>query len=236
MILDHRGQIPDTAPGIFFVFDEDGRLAEWNRAYLDTFGLNPEDLAEVRVLDLVAPDQVEVARQAFGTILGGASVTLELDLIVADGSRRSFYVAGERVERDGRPCVSGVIVDFTERKQADRQLRRRHEILECVSRLLALYVDDHDADAVFDTALTDILRLTGSQYGFLAELGHQPDGAPFLRVLAISNVAWDAATQRCFEGSRRRWLCARPDGRPGNGRGGDAGPGDCQRHRHRSAQ
>ncbi len=198
MILDHSGQIPDSAPGIFFVFDEDGRFAEWSQACLDTFGLRPEDLAEVRVLDRVAPDQVEVARQAIGTILGGASVTLELDLIVADGSRRSFYVAGERVVRDGRPYVSGVIVDFTERKRADRQLRRRHEILECVSRLLALYVDDHDADAVFDTALTDILRLTGSQYGFLAELGHQPDGAPFLRVLAISNVAWDAATQRCF--------------------------------------
>ncbi len=83
--------------------------------------------------------------------------------------------------------------------QTEAQLRRSHEILECVSGLLGLYVGDSDADTVFAAALADILRLTGSQYGFIAELGQTADGAPYLQALAISNIAWDEAMRQFYD-------------------------------------
>ncbi len=79
-------------------------------------------------------------------------------------------------------------------------LRRQQAILTCVSRLLSLYAGESDSETLFDAALNDILALTGSQYGFIAELEQEPDGAPCLQALAITNIAWDDAT-RAFHAS-----------------------------------
>ncbi|MDO9227170.1 MAG: PAS domain S-box protein [Pseudomonadota bacterium] len=191
--------ILDAAPGIYFMFDAEGRFAGWNRTYLETFGLTTADMVSFRALDVVPPDQMAHVQQAFTTVLGGTPVTIEFDLIAADGGRRTFYGTGLPVEHEGRPHISGLAVDISERKQAEARLRRNHEILECVSRLLALYVRDSDAEAVFTAALGDILRLTGSQYGFIAELKHETDGSPYLQSLAITKMDWDASARRFYD-------------------------------------
>jgi len=191
--------ILDAAPGIFFMFDAEGRFAGWNQTGLATFGLTPADLEHLHPLDLVPPDQRERARQAIVDILAGRSVTMELDLIDATGMRRAFYGTGLPMEVDDRRYVTGLLVDITERKLAEARLQRGNAVLECVSRLLTLFVGDSDEGAVFDAALTDILRLTGSQYGFIAELGREADGAPFLLARAVSNIAWDEDSQRLYD-------------------------------------
>ncbi len=191
--------ILDAAPGIYFMFDAAGHFAGWNRVYLETFGLSEADMAHFHALDVVAPDHREHARQAIATVLGGEQLTIEVDFIIADGSRRTFYGTGLPVEHEGRLHVTGLMVDITERKQAEEQLRRNHEIMACVSRLLGLYVGDSDAETVFTTALGDILRLTGSQYGFIAELKHEADGAGYLQSLAISRMDWSEATRRFYD-------------------------------------
>ncbi|MDD5390046.1 MAG: PAS domain S-box protein [Gallionellaceae bacterium] len=199
MTINQANPILDAAPGIYFMFDAEGRFAGWNRAGLETFGLTPEDVEHLRPLDVVPPDQRERVSQAIASILSGESVTLELDLIVADASRHTFYGTGLLMEHEGRPYVTGLFVDITERKQAEARLRRSNEILECVSRLLTLYVGDSDADTVFSTALADILRLTGSQYGFIAELKHEADGTPYLQSLAITRMDWSEAARRFYD-------------------------------------
>lgn len=196
MTPNQANPILDAAPGIYFMFDAEGRFVGWNRAFLETFGFAEADMAQLRPLDLVAPDQRERARQAIATVLGGEPMTLELDLFVAGGELHTFYGTGVPLDHEGRQHVAGMIVDISERKLAEAQLRRSHEILGCVSRLLGLYVGDSDPDTVFGAALTDILRLSGSQYGYIMELKHAADGAPYQKVLAISNFAWDEATPR----------------------------------------
>ncbi len=191
--------ILDVAPGIFFMFDAERRFAGWNRAYLDIFGLTDADMAHCDPLTPVPPDQMEQALQAMAAVLAGSQVSLELDLIVADGSRRTFFGTGVPIQHDGRPHVASLAVDITERKRAERALRRNQAILQCVGRLLTLYVDDNATEAIFDAALSDILALTGSQYGYIAELGHEPDGTPYLQALAISNIAWNEASRNFYD-------------------------------------
>ena len=187
--------ILDAAPGIYFMFDAAGRFVGWNRVGLETFGLTSDDLARLRPLDVVPPDQAERVSQAIARILAGDSVTMELDLLAAAGERRTFYGTGLPMEHDGQRYVTGLLVDITDRKQAEAKLQRSHAILACVSRLLSLYVGDSDTHTVFDAALTDILRLTDSQFGFIAELEHEADGSPYLQSRAISNIAWDEASR-----------------------------------------
>ena len=47
---------------------------------------------------------------------------------------------------------------------------------------------------LFDGLLSNFLKLTDSEYGFIGERLLRPDGTPFLKTHAITNIAWDEAT------------------------------------------
>ena len=43
----------------------------------------------------------------------------------------------------------------------------------------------------FESLLDRILVITNSEYGFLGEVLHDADGAPYLKTYALTNLAWD---------------------------------------------
>jgi len=77
-------------------------------------------------------------------------------------------------------------------------LSRQHELLEAIRLAQSRFIRDVDAKALFDQLLSDILRLTESEYGFIGEVLYR-DGKPYLRTFAISNIAWNDETQRFYE-------------------------------------
>ena len=50
----------------------------------------------------------------------------------------------------------------------------------------------------FESLLDRILLITNSEYGFLGEVLHDDDGAPYLKTYALTNLAWDDATLALF--------------------------------------
>jgi hypothetical protein len=48
----------------------------------------------------------------------------------------------------------------------------------------------------------DLLRITASEYGFIAEVWRTPEGAPYLKIFTMTNMAWDDASRATFERDR----------------------------------
>lgn len=58
----------------------------------------------------------------------------------------------------------------------------------------------HGADrAWWDAALRKVIGLTGSAFGFLGRIEHDPDGTPFLHSLAITDIAWNEWSRQVFD-------------------------------------
>ena len=58
----------------------------------------------------------------------------------------------------------------------------------------------HGADrAWWDAALRKVIGLTGSAFGFLGRIEHNPDGTPFLHSLAITDIAWNEWSRQVFD-------------------------------------
>jgi PAS domain S-box-containing protein len=51
----------------------------------------------------------------------------------------------------------------------------------------------------FENLLDGLLELTGSEYGFVGELMRMPDGAPYLKTYAISDIAWNESTRKLYD-------------------------------------
>jgi PAS domain S-box-containing protein len=68
-----------------------------------------------------------------------------------------------------------------------------------ITRLQAQYIRGVEPRQVFDALLPELLLLTGSEYGFIAEVWREPSGQPYLKVFTLTNIAWDEATRALFE-------------------------------------
>ncbi|MCJ7672852.1 MAG: GAF domain-containing protein, partial [Acidimicrobiia bacterium] len=84
------------------------------------------------------------------------------------------------------------MTQFEEVAQANR-------LLECVTRAQALYFRDADPSELFNGLLVDLLDLTASDYGYIAEVLYDDEGAPYLKTWAITNIAWNDATRELYE-------------------------------------
>lgn len=67
-----------------------------------------------------------------------------------------------------------------------------------ISRALGLFVRDRDPRELFSQLLDDVLSLTGSEYGYLAEVLYDEAEQPYLRTWAITDISWDAATSALY--------------------------------------
>ena len=79
-----------------------------------------------------------------------------------------------------------------------RQSEQSRQLLALIAAAQAAYINAQNQRIAFDALLKRILELTASQFGFIGEVLHDEQGMPYLRTYAISNIAWDATSNRFF--------------------------------------
>ncbi|MBU0675544.1 MAG: GAF domain-containing protein [Proteobacteria bacterium] len=57
----------------------------------------------------------------------------------------------------------------------------------------------YDPKKIFDTMLDEVLDITDSAFGFMGEVLSSPEGTPYLKSHALTNIAWNTETQAFYE-------------------------------------
>ena len=80
----------------------------------------------------------------------------------------------------------------TELRISNEQLEQRNRLLSAISRVQTQFISEADHRLLFDQLLDELLSLTGSEYGFIGQVLHTPDGEPYMKTHAITNVTWSS--------------------------------------------
>jgi PAS domain S-box-containing protein len=139
------------SPALFSILDDDGRFLKVNSTWYETMGYRVEELRSVHVLDLVPPEDREVAKLALKPGPGRPS-TLEIRLRHKDGGDRWLSWSAARV--DGSNYA--VALDVTGIRESDA-LRRAKESAESASRAKGQFLSSMSHE--LRTPLTAILTL-----------------------------------------------------------------------------
>jgi diguanylate cyclase (GGDEF)-like protein len=75
-----------------------------------------------------------------------------------------------------------------------------------IHRAQNIFLTYNSLNTAFEFVLNDLLSLTGSQFGFIGEILYHPDDAPYLKIGAITNIAWSPATEALYQQVNRRGL------------------------------
>jgi PAS domain S-box-containing protein len=196
-------RVVDAIPGIFFVFDRDGRYVRWNKAHEMLFGMSKGRILDTEALSRIHPeDRARVAatiRQIHET---GAGEVEARGLVGPGPETRHFYLTGRRLDIDGAPYVIGFGIDITARCDAEAAKARleeqllRAQRLESLGRLAGGIAHDFNNLLTVINGYCDLLLLDG-----------EPDPAALHRDLALVRQAGERAaalTQQLLAFSRKQ--------------------------------
>ena len=120
----------DSLPGVFYLFDQTGKLLRWNRNFERVTGYGAAEIAGMHPLDFIAGDDKSKVAERIADVFQAGESAVEADFVGKNGGATPYFFTGVRTLLDGRPCLVGVGIDITERRRAEQEARELNAQLE----------------------------------------------------------------------------------------------------------
>jgi diguanylate cyclase (GGDEF)-like protein/PAS domain S-box-containing protein len=119
-----------SAPGVFFVTDQQGNLIRWN-SYLNNLTKHlGEEPGKTSALYIVHDDDKERINSKLDEVFRTGSAHAEARILCHDHGVRNYFLSARRFELDGVAYLTGFGIDNTELKQAQDALFMEKAFLE----------------------------------------------------------------------------------------------------------
>ena len=132
--------IVKSLPGVFYLFDHQGRMNHWNKNMEVITQYSAEEIRRMNALDFVAPeDRNTTAKKIEQVFVEGESI-VESSLVTKDGSKIPFFFTGIKTIIDGQPVLVGVGLDISDRARAEEERLNLEKQIQKAQRLESLGV------------------------------------------------------------------------------------------------
>jgi PAS domain S-box-containing protein len=132
---DFTDAVLEGIPGYLYVYDEHGRLVKWNKKHETMTGYSAEELSAMSLSDWFGEEDLRRVNEAVKQVFETGYGEVEADLMIKGGGTLRILSNGVRLTIDGNNYFTGVGLDVTERRKAERrieeqldELRRWHSV------------------------------------------------------------------------------------------------------------
>lgn len=118
-----------TMPGMFYVFDSQGRYKYWNKQFSDITGYSDEEIKNLNPTEFILESERSSLSAKIVNVFASGEDELEGLLVTKDGRKIPFFFTGRRVVVDDEICLAGLGIDITERKKSEELLLKNEQML-----------------------------------------------------------------------------------------------------------
>ncbi len=174
-----------------FEVDAAGSIISYNRTALETFRYNEEDFKKgLNALQFFAPEDWQRVGESMGKVIQGTSTPgQEFTFLRKDGSKFiGLIYASPNIHQNKIVGIRGVIIDITERKCAEEQIRRQSKLLAAINDVFFKTLSADSEEAVARTCLMEAQEITNSKFGFIGEITSEG----LFTITALTDPGWEA--------------------------------------------
>jgi diguanylate cyclase (GGDEF)-like protein/PAS domain S-box-containing protein len=114
----------DALPGIFYVFDADGRFLMWNANFARVSKYGDDEIAQMLPTDFFAGEERNNIGSHIARVFAEGSSFAEGRFCSKGGTVTPYYFTGHRLVVDGTPLLVGMGIDISERREIEERLQR----------------------------------------------------------------------------------------------------------------
>ncbi|MES3008461.1 MAG: PAS domain S-box protein [Pseudomonadota bacterium] len=128
----------NSLPGVYYMYDEEGRFLRWNRRLEIVTEYSAAEIARLHPLDLFEGPDKELLAERIATVFQDGFAEVEANFITKSGKHIPYYFNGSRQEVDGKICLLGMGIDISDYKRAEQALRESDLRLQQAQKLEAI--------------------------------------------------------------------------------------------------
>ena len=138
---DFSNEIIDTLPGVFYLFNRQGKFRLWNKNLEDITGHSGDEIALMAPLEFIVEEDRPAVERKIEEVFVSGEANIEARLLTKNGLGVPYFFTGRRIVIDGQPHLIGNGVDISERWRGEE-----------AAAYLAAIVESSD-DAIISTDL-----------------------------------------------------------------------------------
>ncbi len=191
-----RSLIEEAIDGV--IIHDRGQVLFANDAGAQILGLEHGTELRARVLADFMPEESQTrARTGWRHVQesGEPETVRQFAMRRVDGRLIYIDISSQAIDWGGKGAVRSSLNEVTEQVLLAERDKRRAAVLAAVNDAHSIYLNQTRNRAAFEQLLEKILDLGGADYGLIAEKLEDEAGTPYLKTLAISNIAWDEETR-----------------------------------------
>lgn len=132
----------NSLPGLFSLCTNQGHFLLWNRRLEQLSGYSSQELAKLKPLDLIVPEQRARLATHIAAVFANGESSVEAEFLCRDGRRIPHYFTGRRLIWGGQTCLAGVALDITARREAEQRIQTYLQELQRLSRRILQTQED----------------------------------------------------------------------------------------------
>ncbi len=151
----------NSLPGLFYLFDEHGHFLRWNRNFENVSGYSAEEIPHMSPLDFFKEPDKSLIAERIQEVFSNGETSAEGNFVSKDQRQTPYFFTGKLFFLEDKPCLLGMGIDITERKQTEEALRQRlveQSILHQASQsLLSVHLDPETIYTTLHQAVVQIM-------------------------------------------------------------------------------
>ena len=122
----------DSLPGIFYLFDKQGKLLRWNRNAEKVTGYSSSEMSNLKPLNLIADADKKMVMEVFEKALDNVDTSMQAHYLTKTGETIPYFFTGRTIEIDNTKCVIGTGIDISERQRIEKALEDKEHLLKTI--------------------------------------------------------------------------------------------------------
>jgi PAS domain S-box-containing protein len=113
----------NSLPGIFYIFNKEGKFVRWNKNILEITGYTKQELESTNAIELVAESDRPILAEKINRVFDFGKDDAEANLLTKDGRKIPYFFTGTFIKIGNQDCMMGVGIDISERVKTQQELR-----------------------------------------------------------------------------------------------------------------